>query len=201
MNGPKVQGGIIVAGLVTGVHVIADIKVPVPHHVAVFIPSDAASRSRDLNIGLQQGKLLKLIGGSGLVGSSTPVVVPPSNNNPSKELTALRTDNTRLQMELATARQQNKTLQEEVSVMQRQLGEILCALSRIEKSGGARVAAPAVEAGVGASDNSEAVGGEIPMFTPDLKSSVAKARIQVEKSRGAFVEDAVSKLKDLRHKS
>jgi len=199
MSNQKMYGGVTVTGLVTGTYMIEDIKVPVPHQIAVFIPADLMHRSKDLWRGLQQGKLFKLTGGLGLAAQSpaSPIKAPPPSEAP-RELTALRVENSRLQTELATARQHNKTLQEEVSAMQKQLGEILGVLARIEASGGvASKAAPA-----GAPEGTEAVGGEVPTFMPDLKTGTSKASIQVEKSsvEGSSIEDAASRLKDLRQK-
>jgi len=202
MNRQRIQGGITVTGLVTGTHVIEDIKVPVPHQIAVFIPADLMHRSKDLYIGLQQGKIFQLTGGSGLAvqSSSAPVSAPLPTNNTPKELTALRVENSRLQTELATARQENKTLREEVTVMQKQLGEILGALGRIEASG---VTVVGVPGGMVAVAVSEAVGGDVPTYMPDLKNDTTKTNIQVEKSKteGSSIADAASRLKDLRQKS
>ncbi len=198
MNDPKMQGGITVTSVVTGTHIIEDIKVPVPHQIAVFIPIDVAYRSKDLWRGLQTGRLFKLTGGSGLAMQSSPPMAPSQDRLASKELAALRVENVRLQEELAKSRQRTRTLEEEVSGMRGQLGDILSTLGRIEKSGGVVGSAPVNATGV-----SEAVGGEVPTYVPDIKSDNTKASIQVEKSttEGSSVEDAASTLKGLRQKS
>lgn len=122
--------------------------------------------------------------------------LPPDNT--SKKLIAFEVENIRLQEELAKSRQRTRTLEEEVSGMRQQLADILSSLGRIEKSGGVVGMAP-----VNATGATEAVGGEVPTYVPDIKSDNTKARIQVEKSttEGSSVEDAASRLKDLRQKS
>ncbi len=201
MSEYRMRGGITVTSVVTGTHVIEDIKVPVPFQIAVFIPADVAYRSKDLWRSLQQGRIFELKGGSGLAMRSPPIAAPMGQllpDNTSKKLIAFEVENTRLQEELAKTRQRNRTLEEEVSGMRGQLGDILSSLGRIEKSGGVVGVAPAATAAA-----SEAVGGEVPIYVPDIKSDNAKASIQVERSmtEGSSVEDAASTLKDLRQKS
>jgi len=194
----KMSGDYVVTGLVTGTHMIEDIGVPVPHQIAVRIPVDLALRSRDLQIGLQQKRLLLLKGGSGLSVvtppnghmPAAPPKSPPPSNAPSEEVQRLRQD-------LATARQENAELRASLKAQEEKLEAILEAIGRLSQGG--TVTAEGVQAAV------EAVGGEAPMFIPSdgLKPKDAETSIKVaeETVEGASVADAASALKSLRKKA
>jgi hypothetical protein len=190
----NVKGDYVVAGMVTGTHVIEDIGIPVPHQVAVRIPADLAHRSKDLWRGLQQNRLFLLKGGFSISGAPEGVVIeapeaPAPNNN-------LTEENRRLCQELDSAKKENDALRKTLQAQEGKLEAILMAIGRLGE-GQVVVQAASVKAAV------EAVGGEVPMFIPsDVKPKGAESSIQVIEgtSEGTAVLDAAQKLKELRRK-
>lgn len=190
----NVKGDYVVAGMVTGTHVIEDIGIPVPHQVAVRIPADLAHRSKDLWRGLQQNRLFLLKGGFSISGApegvtiETPEVPAPNNN--------LVEENRRLCQELDSAKKENDALRKTLQAQEGKLEAILTAIGRLGE-GQVVIQATSVKAAA------EAVGGEVPMFIPsDVKPKGAESSIQVieSTSEGDSVLDAAQKLKGLRRK-
>jgi len=193
-------GGITVAGLVTGTHVIEDIKIAVPHQIAVYIPADLAYRSKDLWRGISQRRLFQLTGGSGLaVESNTKVLqVAPDMG----ELEDLRIENKKLRQQLEEAQRQNTGLQEALQAMQGQLTSILRLLGKIENGEVPLrgISSQSLEP-VRAVASPMVVGGEVPTFIPDdIRPEDAKANIKVDAEVvvGTSVSDNVKALREAR---
>lgn len=189
----NVKGDYVVAGMVTGTHVIEDIGIPVPHQVAVRIPADLAHRSKDLWRGLQQNRLFLLKGGFSISGAPENVIIE-SPGAPNGDLVA---ENRRLCQELDSAKKENEALRKTLQAQEGKLEAILTAIGRLGE-GQVVVQATNIKAAV------EAVGGEVPMYIPSegLKPKGAETSIQVieSTSEGAAVLDAAQKLKGLRRK-
>jgi hypothetical protein len=202
-------GGITVAGLVTGTHVIEDIRIAVPHQVAVFIPADLAYKSKDLWRGIGQRRLFQLTGGSGLAVESNTRTIPANND---LELEDFRTENKQLRQQLEEAQRQNVGLQEALQSMQSQLTSILRVLGRLENGDmtvrGLPVAShgspPVNYAPKPAQVLPQAVGGEVPSFIPDdINPEDAKTsiRIDAEVITGSSLAANVKALREARRKS
>lgn len=208
-------GDIVVAGLVTGTHVIEDIRVAVPHKVAVRIPANDALRSKDLWRGISQGRLFKLDGGSGL--HATPAPSQAANASRISQLEAqnaeLRDENKKLRREVATANARYEGLQQVLTGLQGQLHGIQGALGRLgdlpaalqgmvmvtPQHGMAASVAPGLPV-----DDGGVVGGEAPKFIPEsIKPKEATTQIQVksETTDGTNLSAAASRLKELRKKA
>lgn len=200
MNG--MSGDIVVAGLVTGTHIIEDINISVPHQVAVRIPAEMALRSKDLWRAIQQQKVFKLDAGHGLqiAVKPTPASTPDVDSD---RVSQLETENKRLTQELALERQRNERLQDLLSGLQAQLQEVKQSLGRLEDGPkvvqvvqASQQASPGAVTGV--------VGGEVPTFVPEkIRPEAAEAQIRsstetVEKTN---VSSAVSKLRELKKQS
>ena len=188
------KGDYVVAGMVTGTHVIEDIGIPVPHQVAVRIPADLAHRSKDLWRGLQQNRLFLLKGGFSVSGAPDHMSVepPPAGID-------LVEENRRLVQELDSAKKENAALRKTLQAQEGKLEAILTAIGQLN------IGQVVIQA-VGAKEApSEVVGGEVPMFIPSdgLKPKGAETSIQVVESTsgGTSVTDAAQKLKELRRKS
>lgn len=194
---PRMRGGITVAGLVTGSHMIEDIKVSVPHQTAVFIPADLAYKSKDLWRGIGQRRLFQLTGGSGLAVEPN-IRAQPANT---AELEDLRAENKKLRKQLGETQQQNVGLQEAIQAMQGQLSAILRVLGKIETNGVLAVLPPQVQKDVKQAVG--AVGGDVPTFIPnDLKAEDADVSITVESEsvERTSVLDAAKTLRAVRKK-
>lgn len=199
-DGPRMVGGITVAGLVTGTHLIEDIKIAVPHQIAVFIPADLAYRSKDLWRGISQRRLFQLTGGSGLAVESNNRVLPPPNT----DLEDFRAENKRLKQQLEEAQRQNLSLQDALQAMQGQLTSILRLLGRIENGEVPilrGISGPGLEAPKAAPLPvlPMVVGGEVPAFIPDdIHPDAAKTNIDAEVIVGSSVADQVKALRAAR---
>jgi hypothetical protein len=193
-------GGITVAGLVTGTHVIEDIKIAVPHQIAVFIPADLAYRSKDLWRGISQRQLFQLTGGSGLAVESNSRVLPP----PSTDLEDTRAENKKLRQQLEEAQRQNLSLQEALQAMQGQLTSILRLLGRIENGEVPLlrgVSGPGLELLPSVPAQPRVVGGEVPSFIPDdIHPDDVKTSIDAEVTVGSSVADQVKALRAARRR-
>jgi len=177
--------------------VIEDIKVSVPHQVAVYIPAEQAYKSKDLWRGLSQRRLFRLTGGSGLV--IEPNTKPPSVD---ETLTEATIDNKKLRRDLERSRQQNVGLQGAIQSMQGQLGAILQVLGKFENGGIPLAVAPQIAAVQAAqAEANKAVGGEVPSFIPDdIRPDDAKSSISVKAQviEGSSVMDAAKLLRKAR---
>lgn len=207
-------GDIVVAGLVTGTHVIEDIRVAVPHKVAVRIPANDALRSKDLWRGISQGRLFKLDGGSGL--HATPAPSQAANASRISQLEAqnaeLRDENKNLRREVEAANARYEGLQQVLTGLQGQLQGIQGALGRLGDLPAALqgmvmvtpqhgMAAPVAPV---SAEDSGVVGGEAPKFIPEsIKPKEATTQIQVksETTDGTNLSAAASRLKELRKKA
>lgn len=201
-DAPRMKGGFTVAGMVTGSFLVEDIKISVPHQVAVYIPADQAYKSKDLWRGINQGRLFLLTGGSGLA-------VEPNTDMPTTvvaaDLTEAQADNKKLRQKLGETQQQKMALEESLQSMQGQLTSILRALGRIESGGNGGIAVrglpQAVAAVAAAVETNQAVGGDVPSFIPDgFVSDDAQSNITVEATvvEGSSVQDAAKLLRQAR---
>jgi hypothetical protein len=194
------SGGIVVTGLVTGTHIIEDIKVVVPHKMAVYIPIEKVLRSKDLHRALQQGAIFKLEGGSGLRSDTELLPLPKAPvANDDARIVGLERENHRLMKDLEASLRREEGLQKAVTALQGQLGTVLESLGRIE----AKPVSVVVQAGETATNLSEAVGGETKSFIPDdimPKDAEANIRVQKDVTESTAVEGAASRLRALRRK-
>lgn len=195
-------GEIIVAGLVTGTHIIEDIGVAVPHQVAVLIPADQAIRSRDLQRGLQQGKLFKLDGGSGIRQErSSPEVTAQHDAS----MARLEAENKQLRFDLEAERIRSGGLATLLGGLEAQLAGMrqaigaLGALPRVvqvvqgQSAQGAHAALPDV------------VGGDAPTFIPDrirpTEDFETQIRTETATTDKSNVSNASSKLREMKTRS
>lgn len=178
-------GGMIVVGLVTGDHYLEDIQVVVPHKVAVPISPEQALRSKDLYKALQQGRIFKLDGGTGVVPEIKPQPVP-------------QIEESRLKSELKASERRNVALESELGAIKSQLGSILELLrsgASVPAQASASVLAPITP------PPSDVVEVDVPMFIPNtIKPEDVEARIDVKKdvSGDTGLSDAAAKLRKLR---
>jgi len=191
----NVSGEIIVAGLVTGTHIIEDIKVAVGHKVAVRIPGELALRSQDLWRGIQQGKLFQLDGGSGLHVSRAPA---PEN----VRVAELEAQVRQLRNELEQERHRNAGLQQLLIGLQTQIQGV----QQVAATGqfGYRPVSPANGAPANGAPAVEVVGGEVPTFLPDRiqpKEAEAQIRTTTETAEKSNVSSAASKLRELKQRT
>lgn len=198
MNDPNVVGGITVTGLVTGGHVIEDIKVSVPYQVAVYIPADKACISKDLWRGIGQRRLFQLEGGAGI--SFAPAAGNGGSEELKLEVDRLRQENLRLREEvssltsqLAEARQQSTSSQESLGNMQGQLEAILRAVGNLGQ-GGLRVVAGGSEV-----EPTRVIGGDSPVFIPSFTpASTTNIRTDSEVVENSALSSAARALRAAR---
>lgn len=182
-NMPRMVGGITVAGLVTGTHMIEDIKIAVPHQVAVFIPADLAYKSKDLWRGLGQKRLFQLTGGSGLAVESNTRSLPVNND---AELQELQAENKSLRRQLEESERRNLGLQEAIRAMQGHLSSTLQLSGILEKIESGQLVVrdtsqPAHVVTAAAPKLQGVVGGETPAYIPDdIMPGNAKTNIKVD---------------------
>lgn len=201
-------GDVVVAGLVTGVHVLEDIKVAVPHKVAVRIPAAVALQSKDLWRSISQGRVFKLDGGSGVVTHGTTASADSARiGQLEAALATANAENKKLRQQLAESEARNGGLQQVLAGFSGQLQGIQGVLGRLENLPAALqgvVAVPQQQgvpvAGQVVQANPEVVGGEAPKFIPDIKPTDATTQIQVKKevTDGSSLQNASSKLRQLR---
>lgn len=193
-------GEIVVAGLMTGGYLIEDIRINVPHQVAVRIPADLAMQSKDLWRAIQQRLLFKLDAGAGIY--PVPVSSPSDDNH---RIAVLEAENKTLRQELDAERQRNQGLQVSFQGLQASLRGLELSLGRMESS--PRVysqpgASPVVNAGT---STPEVVGGGTPTFVPSRirpETNVdAKIQTTTETSEKGNVSAAANKLKEMRRQA
>ena len=205
--------GMIVVGLVAGTHLIEDIKVSVPHKVAVGVTPNQMLHSKDLWRALNQGFIFKLDGGA---LHSTSAVTPTAHLG---EVVVLQKENKELRRQLGEAQMKNEGLQRALIGLNTNIDGILAAIGSIKgNEGSTSVAFPPGMMQVltqlvaqGAIQNaavltsapavSEAVGGKTPIFIQnEIKPKDAESNISIQKTStsGSDVSAATSKLKELR---
>lgn len=195
----SLTGEVIVAGLVTGTHIIEDIGISVPHKVAVHISGDLALRSKDLWIGIQQGKLFKLDGGSAFHMS------PPRAPNPdTNRMAQLESENAKLRQELAVSQAREAGLQNLLAGLEAQIQGVAMAVGKLgEAPRFVQMVSPGAVAQV-AQEATGVVGGEVPTFVPDrIRPDTAEAQIRptIETTEKTNVSSAASKLRELKKQS
>lgn len=194
-------GGVSVVGLTTGGHYVTDLQMMIPHKVGVFIPIEKYLKSKDLHRAINSGIIFKL---DSVIGQQQENV---GSSVDAEKMAQLELENARLKEALELANQQNADLKSGMVSLQGQMSSVLSALGRIE-------AAPKVVHQVvntvattvpGASLTtavSEAVGGDAPMFLPDLNQDLGEARINItENTSSEGVTGAASKLREFRKKA
>lgn len=181
------NGGMVVVGMVTGKHLIEDLRVVVPHLVPVALTPEQVMRSRDLQIALQQQKIFKL--------DVTPFKPLAAPSVPDARTAELEQENKSLRAKLEEAESQKRGLEGRLEGLQKQLDTVLSVLERIEKAG-----AVVIRDGTPI-PATEAVGGEVPAYIPEqILPESAKASITAEEdtTEGTSVVDAASRLRKLR---
>lgn len=202
------SGEVVVAGLVTGTHLIEDIGVTVPHQVAVRIPADVALKSKDLWRGIQQNRLFRLNAGSGLNIAAEVHAPPPANAAVQQENQRLHHESQRLQQENARLQQENQRLAAELAA-ERQRNDSLQAalvsgLQGVQTAIGKLESAPrVVMAGPGAAPvgGPDVVGGDVPTFVPGkILPDNVEAQIRPDKATAerSNVASAASRLRELK---
>jgi len=209
-------GGMTVVGMVTGTHVIEDLKIAVPYRVAVTIAAEDVLRSRDLQIALQQKKIFPLqnnLGGLKVRGHPPPRAVPPpvtpttvlaetdpralnvleaSQNDLRQVIATQDARNAKLEAALRASQSEKDEIKGALETTTQQFTEVMAAIKGLQAGGGV-VTGQASSTGV--------VGGEAPTYIPDvIKPKNADARISVkeEASTAASVEGSANKLRELR---
>lgn len=178
------DGGITVTKTTTGSHYLEDIKINVHHQHPTFIPADQVLSSTDLHRALSSKILFKLMDNTThLPKPQEDKVGLQEENRVLREVLALREQQLQGSVDALTA--QIKTLASAISDM-RQAGPVTVVQTAASHSN------PASVAGV--------VGGEVPMFIPEVDVSAAKVRLQVSEqtSEGSSVAEAANRLKQLR---
>lgn len=192
------KGHVTVIGWVTGVHLIEDIKVTVPYGTAVTIPAEAVVRSRDLQIAIQQKRVVEvanMMGNRAQVSFAQPAATPPSI--PPAELEALRNANDQLTRSVEELRKQNATQQSQFQAILDALGTMSTKEPTVvhhHHGGGNGFSA----------GGSDVVGGDVPKYIPSqIKTDDTTGRISMQTSTSSDEADfdkSVSKLRELRKK-
>lgn len=210
-------GGMTVVGMVTGTHIIEDLRITVPYRVAVTIAAEDVLRSRDLQIALQQKKIFPLqnnLGGLKVRGHPQPRAVPPpvtpttivAEADP-RALDALTASQDDLRRAIASSEEHNAKLEAALEASQSEKAEIKGALeTTTQQFSEVMEAIKGLQAGGGVvsaagTSGSEVVGGDVPTYIPDvIKPKNADARISVkeEASTATSVDGSANKLRELR---
>lgn len=214
------MNGITVIGLVSGSHIIEDIRVTVPYQVAVQISAEMAHRSRDLGQDIQNKKVLQIRGAlpAGAVfrgGGAVPRPAAPFSGRKMplatetnvSELRDLKAQIARLHQELAASQEKEEAskareeklqtlnfgLQTTLATMSGQLQAIQSVLEDLKKQGIQVAAVPGIQSFVRGDDDA-------PIFIPDTFKDNSKVNIQVKETTAASsgVSNARSALKNLR---
>lgn len=218
------MNGITVIGLVSGSHIIEDIRVTVPYQVAVQISAEMAHRSRDLGQDIQNKKVLQIRGalpagavfrGGGAVPVPRPAApfsgrkMPVTTETNLSELRELKAQIARLNQELAASQEKeasskareeqlqglNIGLQTTLATMSGQLQSIQVILEDLKKQGVQISHIP------GVSPNAfTRLDDDAPIFIPDTFKDTSKANIRVKETTttSSGVSSARSALKNLR---
>lgn len=199
----------IVVGLVAGTHLIEDLKIAVPHKVAVSITPEQLLHSKDLWRALNQGHIFKLDGGA--LHSVTPRSPSPNVG----EIAKLKKEVKDLNRQLRESHAKNEGLQRALMGLNVNIDGILAAIGTLNDNGAAafppgmmQLLAQIVTQGsvqgaavLTSAPVSEAVGGEAPVFIADkIRPEDAETSIQIQKTptEGSDVAASTAKLKELR---
>jgi len=185
------RGGMVVCGCVTGTHLLEDIRVAVPYRVSVTLTAEQVYLSKDLYIALQQNKIFKLKD-----NYEAPTGAPPPTaaaGVPAKAFQKLQEDNLALQQKLSESADRTAELESAVKGQKGQLDAIQAAIE------GLSLTSQVVVTPDGKPVN-EAVGGDTPMYLPDISPSEAESRIKVrtQVSEADRVKEAAATLRELR---
>jgi hypothetical protein len=183
-------------GMTTGRHHIRDINRFVPFRTAVRFSSDEVIRSKDLQVALQQGRIMKVEGHFG---------APPPQTQVSGELQELRSQVAALTTELQEERAKNAQLQAMTSRFDEMMKLLKVLPSQIQ------VPPPIVQqvpvhtsSTTTASSTSTAPSKSepnMPLYIPSVVDKTVKTDIKVQEEAGSTdLSDAKSALKKLRGK-
>jgi hypothetical protein len=194
-------GGVSVVGLTSGGHFVTDIQMMIPHKVGVFIPIEKYLKSKDLHRAINSGIIFKL---DSVIGQQQENV---GSSMDTEKLAQLELENARLKEALEQANQQNVDLKSGMTALQGQMSAVLSALGRIEAA--PKVIQQVVNTTATTASGqtltgpvSEAVGGDAPMFLPDLSQDLGEARINITESTSSEgVTGAASRLREFRKKT
>lgn len=180
------DGGITVSKTTTGSLLLQDIQVAVHHQIPTYIPADKALNSKDLHRALGNGSIFQL---------NSTMFPTPKKPQEDPKMPFLEEENRLLKAALAQSTQQGNALQGSVDALGRQVQALAEALGRLAVSG-------PVVAGSAAplQAQSEVVGGDVPMFIPDMAPTETDVKIQVQEtvSESDSVSAAADKLRKLR---
>jgi hypothetical protein len=176
------DGGITVTKTTTGSVLLTDIQVMVHHQIPTYIPADQALNSVDLHRALGSGSIFQMLN--------------TMHNKPQESPRPLEDENRTLRDALQRSTQQGNDLQRTMTLLTQQIEALTAVVGQIGTTqvviqGSSPAAAQRV---------SEVVGGDVPMFIPDIDSSNTEVQVQVQEvlSEGDAVSDARSKLRQLR---
>ena len=206
--------GITVIGMVSGTHIIEDIRVTVPFRVAVQISAEQANWSRDLKKDLQEKRIVQIQGAlpAGAVfrgHGAVPRAAAPINGKRRQTFTEVNTvelqgykdEIVQLKQELEASKEKaaqlqslNLGLQTTLTTMSTQLQSIQTLLQELKKQGIQVTAVP------GTPGVSVSVDEDVPLFIPEsFKKEGAKINISVEeKAQETNLSSSRDALKKLR---
>lgn len=216
------MNGITVIGLVSGSHIIEDIRVTVPYQVAVQIPAEMAHRSRDLAQDIQDKKVLQIRGalpagavfrGAGAVPRpSAPFngrKMPLTTETNVSEVRELKAQVARLNQELAASQEReakhkareselqtlNVGLQTTLGTMSTQLQSIQGILEDLKKQG-----IHVSQVSTAAPNAFSRLDDDAPIFIPESFKDSSKVNIQVKEQTASSsdISQVRSALKNLR---
>lgn len=180
------SGGITITKTTTGSLYLPDIQVQVSHRVPTFIPEDKVVNSADLHRALNSRAVFQML--------STITPAPSQVQD-----FTLEDENRILKEALKQATQQTNTLQASVDGLTSQMNTLVGLVSNLTSGVTGQVQAQVSR--IAKEPVSEAVGGEVPMFLPDValpRDQDVQIQIQEVQSDGGQVQDAQKRLRQLR---
>ncbi len=179
------DGGITVTKTTTGSILLYDIQVMVHHQIPTYIPADQALNSTDLHRALGSKAIFQMLN--------------TMHTKPQDTKAALEDENRQLREALAKSTQQGTALQQSVDGLAKQMEVLAAAVGKIGTVTQIVVQGSTPQAAT--YQQSEVVGGDIPMFLPDtVLPSGTDIQMSVPEvlSEGDGVSDARNKLRQLR---
>jgi hypothetical protein len=188
---------------------LEDVRISIPHRVAVTIPPQFI-KSRELADAINQRRVFQLQGslppgavfrGTGAVpraGAPAPAPVHrPVHNTPDSESPSLKTENAKLQQELAEQKALNLGLQTTLAAMSGQLTAIQGVLEDLKERG---ISVQTVSGGLPIGPKTD-VEDDVPFFIPSVKRDDVSARFTVQgQESGTDLDASKNALKALRKK-
>lgn len=173
----------VVFGMITGEHMIEDLRIRVPYRTAVPITEADYLNSRDLHRAVQQG----------YVKVTAQASIPTPLPAPGVLVAGLERRVEELQQALRSSEDSRRGLEAKIDSQGQQLEVILAAIQKIPER-------TVVVAGTGrAEPGSQVVGGAVPMFIPSNIDMGDGARINLgEAEQASDLAQAAQKLRELR---